>query len=130
MCIIPVSLSMELHHLFSFKSHGRGIYSDHTQSFKIDWNWGRDGALCISLVASGKTLFPFVLGTNYEIQNIVQEIDRKLKETKTLQESNFIRILEKNTELQNFKSEVEYYINNKSIVEANDKIKDLLSQQR
>lgn len=68
--------------------------------------------------------------TNYEIQNIVQEIDRKLKETKTLQESNFIRILEKNTELQNFKSEVEYYINNKSIVEANDKIKDLLSQQR
>lgn len=68
--------------------------------------------------------------TNYEIENMIQKIDRKLKETKTLQENNFIKVLEKNTELQNFKSKVEYYINNKSIVEAHDKIKELLSRQR
>jgi len=68
--------------------------------------------------------------TNYEIESIIKEIDRKLQETKTLQENNFIRVLKKNTELQNFKSDVEYYINNYSIVDAHDKIKELLSRQR
>ena len=68
--------------------------------------------------------------TNYEIESIVKGIELKLERTKKLQENNFIRVLEKNTELQNFKSKVEYYINNYSIVEGHDEIKKLLSRQR
>ncbi len=68
--------------------------------------------------------------TNYEIESMIQEMNQKLQETKTLQENNFIRVLKNNSELQNFIAEVEYYINNYSIVESHDKIKELLSRQR